>query len=216
MSMRISQLSSATGVPVATIKYYIRRGLLHRGNLTAANQATYDETHVERLRLIRSLREVADMPLSTIADVVAALEEPEAAAQGRPVSAALGALSPPQAEVSSTALRAVAALVERRGWSVEVDSPAYQALAAALTALEMHWDRPCTDEVLDRYADVAETLAAFEIPDDWDPAGAGGHAVTYAVLGTLLFEPVILATRRLAHADRHARLSGRAQAASES
>ena len=37
--MRISELSSVTGVPVPTIKYYIREGLLPRGERTAANQA---------------------------------------------------------------------------------------------------------------------------------------------------------------------------------
>jgi len=53
--MRISQLSQASGVPVATIKYYLREGLLHDGRLTSATQAQYDETHLARLRLVRAL-----------------------------------------------------------------------------------------------------------------------------------------------------------------
>lgn len=214
--MRISELSRVTGVPVPTIKYYIREGLLPRGERTAANQARYGDTHVERLRLIRALREVADLPMSVIAEVVAALEEPEEAARGRPVSAALRAIGSTEADISESAERAVAALVDRRGWQVEPDFASYRALAAALTALERHWVRPYTDETLDRYAEVAERLAAFEIPDDWDPGQAGENAVAYAVLGTLLFEPIILAMRRLAHADRHARLTGKTRGRSGS
>jgi DNA-binding transcriptional MerR regulator len=200
-----------TGVPVPTIKFYIRQGLLPRGNRTAANQAQYDNTHVERLRLIRSLRDVADLPLAVIAEVVAALDEPEAAAQGQAVTAALRAVAAPEGEISESAERAVAELVARRGWAVEPDFASYRALASALTALESYWVRPFTEETLDRYAEVAERLAEFEIPEDWDPPAAGENAVAYAVLGTLLFEPIILAMRRLAHADRSIRLTRRAQ-----
>ena len=42
-------------MPVATIKFYLREGLLPDGVLTSATQAQYDETHVARLRLVRAL-----------------------------------------------------------------------------------------------------------------------------------------------------------------
>ena len=51
--MRISELSSQTGVPVATIKFYLREKLLQEGIRTSATQAQYNESHVARLRLIR-------------------------------------------------------------------------------------------------------------------------------------------------------------------
>ena len=54
----------------------------------------------------------------------------------------------------------------------------------------------------------AAALASHEIPDDWDPAGSPTDALRYAVLGTVLFEPVLTAMRRLAHTDRHLRLTG--------
>ena len=37
--MRIAELSQTTGVPVPTIKYYLREGLLPAGELTSPNQA---------------------------------------------------------------------------------------------------------------------------------------------------------------------------------
>jgi DNA-binding transcriptional MerR regulator len=53
--MRISELSSHTEIPVATIKFYLRENLLHEGVRTAATQSQYDQSHVARLRLIRAL-----------------------------------------------------------------------------------------------------------------------------------------------------------------
>jgi len=50
-------------VSTATIKYYLREGLLRPGEAVGATQASYDEGHVERLRLIRVLREVGDIPV---------------------------------------------------------------------------------------------------------------------------------------------------------
>ena len=53
--MRISALAAAAGLPVATVKFYLREGLLHPGVATSATQANYDDSHVRRLRLIRAL-----------------------------------------------------------------------------------------------------------------------------------------------------------------
>jgi len=53
--MRISALATAAGLPLATVKYYLREGLLHPGVASSATQASYDEAHVRRLRLIRAL-----------------------------------------------------------------------------------------------------------------------------------------------------------------
>ncbi len=53
--MRISELSRTTGVPIATIKFYLREHLLPEGTRTSATQAQYGEEHVSRLRLVRAL-----------------------------------------------------------------------------------------------------------------------------------------------------------------
>lgn len=41
--MRVSELAVVTGVALPTIKFYLREELLHRGAMTAPNQARYDE-----------------------------------------------------------------------------------------------------------------------------------------------------------------------------
>ncbi|HET7822095.1 MAG TPA: MerR family transcriptional regulator, partial [Ornithinibacter sp.] len=49
--MRISELSQASGVPLPTVKYYLREGLLMPGEATSRTRAEYGPAHVERVRL---------------------------------------------------------------------------------------------------------------------------------------------------------------------
>ena len=74
--MRISALSAQTGIPVATIKFYLRENLLHEGIRTAATQAQYDESHVARLRLIRALLGPGGLSIAAAHRVIGAIEEP--------------------------------------------------------------------------------------------------------------------------------------------
>ncbi|MFP3915561.1 MAG: MerR family transcriptional regulator [Actinomycetota bacterium] len=203
--MRISELSERTGVSIPTIKFYIREGLLPRGEPTGSNRATYSSHHAGRLALIRTLREVAHLPVATIGEVLSALDEPAAAARGEHVALALGSLARQDRTPTASAASMVASLADRMGWVVDPASGSYRDLAAALTALEEHWGDAFTLDGLERYARIAQELAEMEIPAHWQPADA--DSLTYAVLGTILYEPVILALRRMAHADRHRRLT---------
>src|SRR5690625_1515258 len=76
--MRISELAEQTAVPLATLKYYLREGLLHPGRSTARTQAVYDGTHVERVRLVRALTESAGLSLGAVRDVLEVLDHPPA------------------------------------------------------------------------------------------------------------------------------------------
>ena len=73
--MRIAALSSATGVSVATLKYYLREGLVPPGRATAVNQADYDDSHVRRVRLVRALLELGHLSIADVAAVVAAVDD---------------------------------------------------------------------------------------------------------------------------------------------
>ena len=74
--MRISELSSRTGVPVATIKYYLREKLLPGGVRTSATQAQYDKGHVARLRLIRALLGPGGLSIAAAHQVIRAIDDP--------------------------------------------------------------------------------------------------------------------------------------------
>lgn len=46
--MRLAELSERSGVSTATIKYYLREGLLTSGRQVNATTADYDESHLRR------------------------------------------------------------------------------------------------------------------------------------------------------------------------
>jgi len=47
--LKIAQLSLRTGVPISSIKYYIREGLLKRGEKLNRTSCYYHQEHVDRL-----------------------------------------------------------------------------------------------------------------------------------------------------------------------
>ncbi|MCE8033634.1 MAG: Cd(II)/Pb(II)-responsive transcriptional regulator [Halomonas sp.] len=63
--MKIGELSSRTGCPVETIRYYEREGLLPEPARSSGNYRLYAEPHAERLSFIRHCRTL-DMTLDEI------------------------------------------------------------------------------------------------------------------------------------------------------
>ena len=63
---RMRDLCEASGLERQAIHFYIQRGLLPPGQKTGRNTARYGEEHVERLRLIRKLKEERFLPLKAI------------------------------------------------------------------------------------------------------------------------------------------------------
>jgi DNA-binding transcriptional MerR regulator len=203
--MRMSELATASGLPVATVKFYLREGLLPSGEATGATRARYDESHVRRLRLIRALTEVAGLRLEAVRAVLAAVDD-----EDRSFHTAMGSvhhrLSGSGSAASSDALSQVDALVERRGWRLHEPNPHREALARALDALA-GLDHAASDELLDDYADAAQAVAERDVASvDREDRVAGAEA---AVVGTLLLEPVLVLLRRMAQEDASARLAER-------
>jgi DNA-binding transcriptional MerR regulator len=65
--LRIGELADRAGVSVATIKFYIREGLLPPPPVkTGRTMGYYDEAYLERLLLIRKLREEHFLPVRAI------------------------------------------------------------------------------------------------------------------------------------------------------
>ncbi|MFC7305815.1 MerR family transcriptional regulator [Streptomyces monticola] len=214
--MRVGELSRRTGVPVPTIKYYVREGLLPPGELTSPNQASYTDTHERRLRLIRALLDVGGLKVAAIAEVLRAVDDP-----GRPVHKVLGAaterLGARHAEhddqEAAEAGAAVGELIERRGWRTDKSSPAAADLARALAAMG-RLGHGAFREVLDDYAEAAERVARADL-GYVDRKVAVEDLVETTVIGTVLGEAVFNAMRRLAHVDASARLFGTRPEASD-
>ncbi len=190
--MRISELSTATGVSVASIKYYLREGLLPEGQRTSATQATYGEDHRRRLGVIRALVD-SGVGIAATRRVLAALDAPLAGTNDL-LGEVHGAITP---EVEATPdLDAAEAFARRVGWEPGACDP--QVLAGLARALQ-NLDRAgfaLSDDVVDAYADAAQRIATAELAGV--PTDSPEAAVRYVVLGSVLMEPVLLALRRVA------------------
>jgi DNA-binding transcriptional MerR regulator len=200
--MRLAELSARSGLTTATIKFYLRAGLLPRGTTESSTWASYDEDHLRRLRLVRALTDVAGLSLEEVRGVVDAVAASESDHQAR--GAAQWPLSPDLArEPSAASLERVDRLLVRHGWQVHAGSPHRLALAAALDTLD-ELEFAATDQVLDAYAQALESLAEIEVAR----VAAEAEPIVAAerlVVGTLLYEPVLLTLRRMAHEAASAR-----------
>ncbi|MEV7439664.1 MerR family transcriptional regulator [Streptomyces sp. NPDC091204] len=214
--MRIGELSRRTGVPVPTIKYYVREGLLPPGELTSPNQASYGDGHERRLRLVRALLEVGGLSVAAIGEVLAAIDDKE-----RPVHKVLGAAAQrlvpeygdgggdgdgaPDAE-TVLARERVARLIEARGWCVGPGNKAAEALVSALASLARVGQGGFV-EVLDDYAEAAERVARADL-DYTARRVAREDLVEAVVVGTVLGDAVFAALRRMAQVDASSRIFG--------
>jgi DNA-binding transcriptional MerR regulator len=75
--LRMGELARASGVSAATIKHYLREGLLPEPMKTSRNMAYYPAEFVERIRMIKQLQEERYMPLRVIKDLLE--EDPDRA-----------------------------------------------------------------------------------------------------------------------------------------
>ena len=201
--MRISELAQASDVPVATIKFYLREGLLPEGRRTAATQAQYDDSHLTRLRLIRALLGPGGLSIARARDVLGHIDHPPIGTHNLLGLAhqAVTPPAPPEADLSE-----VHTLLHGWGWQVQPKDCDTQALlAAALAAVEQS-GLQFPPGLLDRYAEAMLDLAEREVAGV--PTSSAAEAVSYVILGTVLLEPVLLALRRLAQAEASARRFG--------
>lgn len=192
--MKISELSERSGVPVPTVKFYIREGMLPRGESMSATRAEYGEDHLARLRLIAALADVRGLPLARVRDILALVDAP-ADDPIETLGRAVGAL-PPYVETDRRDYPRARAAIAELGLTYDPDFTAVAQLDEALRAVEGA-GLDASPAVLRRYGDAMRTLAAAEIAPVADMSL--DDAVPYAVLGTALYEPVMLALRRLAH-----------------
>jgi DNA-binding transcriptional MerR regulator len=68
--LKISELAEASGVPVATVRHYLREGLLPEPVKTSRNMAYYPPEFAERIRLIKQLQEERFLPLKVIRELL--------------------------------------------------------------------------------------------------------------------------------------------------
>ncbi|MEV0633336.1 MerR family transcriptional regulator [Nonomuraea wenchangensis] len=202
--MRISELSSRSGVAIPTIKYYLREGLLHQGAQTAATRAEYDDSHLRRLRLVRALLEVGKLPVASIKTIIEAVDD-----ESLPIHEMLGTahyalgptVVPEPGEEWRTARADVDALIDELGWRIHPQAPTRDELAQTLVRMRQLGLR--VD--LRPYVEAARRLVA-EVEMDTIPFdGPRDAAVEALVLGSVLYGKAFDALRRMAQESESAR-----------
>jgi DNA-binding transcriptional MerR regulator len=200
--VRIKELSATTEVSVATLKYYLREGLLHAGAPTAVNQADYDDTHVRRVRLVRALLSLGHLSIADARRVVDAVDD-----EAMPIHSAFGvaqdAMVPTRDRSDARyvdALAAVDRFVARHELTVRPEASVRSMLADAVVAVQAFGSTDVLAGDLG-YFDRAMAAALASADAEVGTTPSGGSRVEqmeYVVVGTIAFETALNAIRRLA------------------
>ncbi|HEX6869871.1 MAG TPA: MerR family transcriptional regulator, partial [Micromonosporaceae bacterium] len=159
-------MSSRSGVSIATIKFYVREGLLPGGTITGRNQADYSEEHLRRLHLVRALIDVGKLSVANARSVLAAVDTP-----GLPphdlLKAAHCSLDRPNRRDPShpdwqAARQVVLDLISRRGWYADETMAQVDVAADAVAAFHSLGQEDLLS-CLDTYAEVVERVAEAEL-----------------------------------------------------
>lgn len=210
--MRIGELSARTGVPAATIKYYVREGLLSGGERRSHNQVEYGEEHVRRLRLVRAMVEVGSVPIAKVREVLAEIEDPE-----RDLDSTLGVASRalsqhrvPSEEPAAEDLEAARGIVRRQGWtSVDPGHGYIWTLADAIGRLREFGLVDMVD-LTGEYARAAQIVAEFDIRllGDFEERDEILEAM---VVGSVVGDAIFEALRRIAQVEISGRIFQRGE-----
>ncbi|MEU3902615.1 MerR family transcriptional regulator [Streptomyces goshikiensis] len=207
--MKISELSRRTGVPVASIKYFLRQELLPAGRATAATLAEYGDEHVQRLRLIKALTALGGLSIAATRNVLAAIDQADSSegalgavsyALPVPVTAQSATGDEEEAEADATAGAEVAELLAALDWQAPETSPHVQGLTSALKELRRLDARYAPGE-LAAYARLAESVARLDL----ERAAGVDDPVALAERAVIVFAicaPVFELLRRLAQEDQ--------------
>lgn len=218
--MKLNQLAERSGVPVSSIKFYLREGLLLPGEKLNATTARYSRAHLDRLELIKALREIIGLSLDQIRRVVTAVDAVSRVStidlMGTVQTVVLdflhdrpGSKDPhdPEAPGAPERRLTAGAIVEAMGWLAGTDE-SMAALDRELSQMARWGLAPGLDAAL-IYARAADAVAAVELeatrrpgePASWELlAHRGGgegeasrdHLALYVALGVYSYSRLLL------------------------
>jgi DNA-binding transcriptional MerR regulator len=212
--MRLAELSERSGVSTATIKYYLREGLLAPGRQINTTTAEYDEEHLRRLRLIRAMIQVGRVPVATVREVLGHVDD-DSLPRAMRLGAAVWAMPQvPEPDADDEFVRGARASMEELlrtlGWSnaqaLTTISPSFRSLVvatAALRRLGYDWD----PETLVPYARLMHQVAELDM-EFMESHVSEAEKAEVAVLGVVLVEPMLRALHRLAQEEESTRRYG--------
>lgn len=197
--MQLSELSERSGVTPASIKYYLREGLLPPGEAVHATRAEYSARHLERLELIQALRQIVGLNIGQIRGLVNKADD------GAPRLDLLAAvqrvvldLGNYTASIGGKAAEATGAVVRLRGWP-DFPSDARNALTAHLE-LMASLNVPVSGTVMETYSKAMDDVAGLDIAATTAPESTDRLILTAAV-GMHMHSQLLLKLLALAQAS---------------
>jgi DNA-binding transcriptional MerR regulator len=202
--MLVSELAERADVPLATVKYYLREGLLPAGETTGPRRAEYDEAHLRRLRVLKMLREVGGVPVTSLRQVADALDDETLSVHDVMTLVADVITAGPTIEVDAESLGMVDQVLDAMEWSgVRPESVDRLRLASLVALLNGPGPLGASVEVLSFYAGLADQLARAEVALI-DHSVERSELLEQMVTGSVVYGQVFELLRQLGHEHHHA------------
>ncbi|UVJ38511.1 MerR family transcriptional regulator [Arthrobacter sp. CJ23] len=197
--MQLKELSSRSSVSTASIKYYLREGLLLPGEAVTPTRARYGEQHLRRLELIQALRQIVHLSIEQIRTLLQLADggasRLELLATVQRVVLGLDAYGVGSGDVGSELGDAV---VRLRQWP-DAASDARNALNAQLELMQK-LSIPVSMQSLDVYSRAMDSVAALDIRETVAPEDTDQLILTAAV-GMHMHSQLLLKLLALAQAS---------------
>ena len=201
--MLVSELAERADVPLATVKYYLREGLLPAGETTGPRRAEYDEAHLRRLRVLRMLREVGGVPVTSLRQVADALDDETLPVHDVMTLVADVITAGPTIAADAPSLEIVDEVLATIGWDgVRAESMDRLRLAALVSLLNGPGPLGASVQVLTFYAGVADQLARAEVALV-DDTTERSELLEQMVTGSVVYGQVFELLRQLGHEHHH-------------
>lgn len=201
--MLVSELAERADVPLATVKYYLREGLLPAGEMTGPRRAEYDESHLRRLRVLRLLREVGGVPVTSLRQVAEALDDEARSVHDVMTLVADVITAGPTMSADPESLAIVDEVLTGIGWvGVRPESMDRRRLAVLVSLLNGPGPLGASPEVLSFYAGLADHLARAEVALV-DHSTERSELLEQMVTGSVVYGQVFELLRQLGHEHHH-------------
>lgn len=194
--MKLGELARETGATTATLKFWMREGVLPAGELRNQTTAVYGQRHLDRVALIQTLRAEFDASIAGIRELTSLIDRPDVppldvmeACQVIATGLGPGAT---QGEYDGM----IGELHDRLGW-LRIDSVAADVLTHALVASE-RVGFPYSIEMLEEYARMLDPIAASDL-DSIQPEGTIDVMARNLLVAAAAQNRVLVAMNQLAH-----------------
>jgi DNA-binding transcriptional MerR regulator len=159
--VKLGELARESGATTATLKFWMREGVLPSGELRNQTTAVYGQRHLDRIALIQTLRTEFDAPIAGIRELTALIDRPDAVPLDIMEACQVIATGLAVGEAHDEYAGIIGELHDRVGW-IRFDSLAAGALAHALAA-SARVGYPYRIEVLEEYARMLGPIAETDL-----------------------------------------------------